>query len=106
MSKTIKHQRNWQFFQFFKKANAGFKINRADPILAGRAVDIMQEDIRNMMKAANFTTDEERKVSYREGYRRDSKAKLKVRNRRIEKRSLRQKAMLEVRNIDFDLGDD
>lgn len=41
------------------------------------------------------------KVSFREGYRRDSKAKLKVRNRRIDKRSLRQKAMMEVRNMDM-----
>lgn len=105
MSKTINTQRNWKYFQLFRQSNENFKVYRADPLLSPNAVKLAQEDFNKMLTESNLTQDDVQKISYREGYRRDSKAKLKVRNRRIEKRSARQKAMIEVRDLVID-GDD
>lgn len=101
MSKTINHQRNWKYHQLFKQVAANFKVYRADPVMGACAIRLYQEDLDKMLSDAHLTKDDVCKVSFREGYRRDSKAKLKVRNRRIDKRSLRQKAMMEVRNMDM-----
>lgn len=97
MSKTIKNQRNWKYQNLFKQAAANFKIYRADPVLSKDAIRLYQEDLNKLLNDTHFTKEDTIKVSFREGFRRDSKAKLKVRNRRIEKRSQRQKAMLDVR---------
>lgn len=105
MSKTIKNQRNWKYHHLFKQAAANFKVYRADPILSTDAIRFYQEDLNKMLADEHFTKDDVCKVSIREGYRRDSKAKLKVRNRRIEKRSARQKALVEIRNMDFEIID-
>lgn len=99
MSKTINNQRNWKYHHLFKQAAANFKIYRADPVLSKDAMRLYQEDLNKLLDDSHFTKEETIKVSFREGFRRDSKAKLKVRNRRIDKRSQRQKAMLEVRNV-------
>jgi hypothetical protein len=97
MSKTVNNQRNWKYHHLFKQAAANFKLYRADPVLSKDAMRLYQEDLNKLLDDSHFTKEETIKVSFREGFRRDSKAKLKVRNRRIEKRSSRQKAMIEVR---------
>lgn len=106
MSKTIKNQRNWKYHNLFKKAAANFKIYRADPVLGTDAIRLYQEDLNKMLADEHFTKEDVCKVVIREGYRRYSKAKLKVRNRRIEKRSARQKSLVEIRNMDFNVIDD
>lgn len=97
MSKTLSNQRNWKYHRLLKQATANFKLYKADPALSKDAMRLYQEDLNKLLNDSHFTKEETIKVSFREGFRRDSKAKLKVRNRRIEKRSSRQKAMIEVR---------
>jgi len=99
MSKTLSNQRNWKYQHLFKQAVANFKLYKADPAFAKDAIRLYQEDFNKLLDDAHFTKEESIKIAFREGFRRDSKAKLKVRNRRIEKRSSRQKAMLEVRHV-------
>lgn len=106
MSKTIKNQRGWKYHHLFKQAAANFKVYRADPVLSTDAIRLYQEDFNKMLAEEHFTKEDVCKVAIREGYRRYSKAKLKVRNRRIDKRSARQKALVEIRNMDFDGIDD
>lgn len=101
MSKTIKNQRNWKFHQLQKQSNDNFKVYRANPSLCPSAVNMAQADLQALLAEAHFTQADVLKVSFREGFRRASKARLKVRNRRIEKRSARHKAMVEVRNMDL-----
>jgi len=106
MSKTIKNQRNWKFHQLQKQSNANFEVYRANPALCPSAVSMAQADLQKLLADAHFSQDDVCKVSFREGFRRDSKARLKVRNRRIEKRSARNKAMAEIRKMDFEVAED
>lgn len=106
MSKTIKNQLNWKVHQLQKQSNANFEIYRANPELCPNAVNMAQADLQKLLADAHITQGDVLKVSFREGFRRDSKARLKVRNRRIEKRSARNKVMAEVRKMDLEAVED
>lgn len=99
MSRTVSHQRTRKFYSLQKQVQASVIGPKKKAPLMDKAAEYTLEFQRVTLDKNGFTEYEiENKIANRYGHERKAKAALKTKNRRIEKRSEKQK----VRNHVYD----
>ena len=103
MSRTLSHQRTRKFYSLHKQVQASVLGPKKKAPLMDKAAEYNLEFQKVIFDENGFTEYEiENKIANRYGHERKAKATLKTKNRRIEKRSEKQKIRNQVHNeVDF-----